>query len=116
MKNLSKYFLLLGLSLVFCFDGWGQHTFSCGTHEPSEADIEKIQAFVRNFQSNSKNLRPSAETVYIPLKIHVVLNDAGTLTSNGFFESKRLNQALASTNLLYQKANIQFFKIGRAHV
>jgi GEVED domain/Secretion system C-terminal sorting domain/Pregnancy-associated plasma protein-A len=104
------YFLLY--SFVIPLIGFSQQNhIECGTSIPSAQEIELTQNFIRNFQSNTQNLRPSAETVYIPIKLHVVIPDNGDLRGS-FFSSKSFNQSLAYTNAVYKKANIQFFVTG----
>ncbi|MBK9510132.1 MAG: T9SS type A sorting domain-containing protein [Cytophagaceae bacterium] len=100
-------FILLSFKGIFAQN---QGNF-CGITHQSQAESEGVESFIRQFQKNAVNLRPSAETIYIPLKLHVVINDAGSVNSS-FFRSKDFNQSLAYTNAVYKKANIQFFVTG----
>lgn len=108
---MNKICLLL-LCFVISKIGFSQQNHTgCGTSIPSAKEIELTQNFIKNFQSNTQNLRPSAETVYIPIKLHVVVPDNGDVRGS-FFNSKAFNQSLAHTNAVYKKANIQFFITG----
>lgn len=111
MKKTLQYLFSLSLFLTLITNNGFSQNISCGTKEPSITEIEQTQAFIKNYQSNSKNLRPSAETIYIPIKLHVVIPDDGNLNLS-FFKSKDFNQALAYTNTLYKKINIQFYVTG----
>ncbi len=108
MKNIY-YFLSCFLISIIGFSQ--QNHIGCGTSIPSVKEIELTQQFIRKYQSNTQNLRPSAETVYIPIKLHVVVPDNGDIKGS-FFNSKSFNQSLALTNAVYKKINIQFFITG----
>ncbi len=109
---MKKTSIIIFINLVFCLYGFSQQNqIECGTLTPSAKHIEATQNFIKNYQSNTQNLRPSAETVFIPIKLHVVVPDNGDVKSS-FFNSKAFNQSLAFTNAVYKKANIQFFITG----
>ena len=84
----------------------------CGTATPSAQEVEATQQFIRNYQSKARNLRPSADPVYIPIKVHMVLNDAGDLPPLLLFNPRLFNESLAATNAIYKSANIQFYFTG----
>jgi GEVED domain/Secretion system C-terminal sorting domain/Pregnancy-associated plasma protein-A len=108
MKTIFYFLSCFVISII----GYSQHNhLECGTPTPSEKEVELTQQFIKSFQSKAQNLRPSAETVYIPLKIHVVTDDAGNLASS-FYTNKILNQELAHANEIFKKVNIQFYISG----
>lgn len=107
MKKLIQKTLFLFLLISTIGKAQDNH-IGCGTGLPTSEEIQQTQAFIKNYQKNTKNLRPSAETVYIPLKINVITKDDGVTS----FNLRNLNTAIAHANYLFRKANIQFFITG----
>jgi hypothetical protein len=110
----TRYILFV---LLFYFAtsnmAFSQHNhIECGTATPSVEEVELTQKFIINYQSNPKNLRPSADPIYIPIKVHMVLNDAGVLPDLLFFNPKSFNESLAATNAIFKSVNIQFYFTG----
>ncbi len=109
MKKIYYFLSFFAISIL----GFSQQNhIECGTATHSVEEVELTQKFIINYQSNPKNLRPSADPVYIPIKVHVVVNDAGDLPDPFFFNPRSFNESLASTNAIYKSANIQFYFTG----
>ena len=96
MKNLSKYSLLLVLSLVFCFDGWGQ--ISCGT---TEANIDpKILNIIQTAVPRTSSARIAAENfrevrlaISVDSTVYVLFNKDTTKIKEAAYRTYRTASA-----------------------
>jgi hypothetical protein len=107
MKKLLR--LIAILCIIISIKTKAQDQF-CGNHTADHYD-DQTESFIQNFVKNKQNLRPSADPIFIPIKLHVVVPDNGD-TRLAFFTTKAFNQSLAYTNSLFKKINIQFFVSG----
>jgi hypothetical protein len=100
-------FLLASIAVLFYLSpAIAQEPLSpCGTIAQKSVWLQKYQAAPDDFPKNEDT------TVYVPLTIHILGNDAGL----GFFSYTKFIDAFCTLNEDFEEANIQFYMEGEVN-
>lgn len=104
MKHLFTLFIALG-SLLPALAQNQVNTNWCGTPEPTEANLRFLEQL---HQSGYMEARIENETVFIPIKIHIIRNSQGV----GNFQISDALRNICELNDWYKAHGIQFFVRG----
>ena len=98
-----KYFFLL-ITFFSIGVAFSQTIVPCATPELSQQQ----KAFLKDFQSQPQATLRANNTIYLPVKVHVLGNDAG----EGYLEKSDIFRIICDLNQDYTTANIYFYLYG----
>jgi len=104
MKSSFLLLVLIFFSKLLLAQG-----LNCGTPSPTKEQGETMINSIKEFQKNNKSSRVNAiNTVSVPIKIHIVLQDNG----NGNLSSLTINGIFSNLNFWFANMGLSFYQYG----